>query len=105
MSLTEILTKSLINTILGMGVVFSVLIFISFIISLFKYLPGLTANLSKSKKVKAEIVTDEPEVIIETCEEKDPNVTIAIITAAIRAAMNDNEPQGDGYFVRSIRRV
>lgn len=53
-SLGEILTKAGLNTLLGMGTVFVVLIFIAFIISLFKYIPAIEAkfkrNLHRAKR-------------------------------------------------------
>ena len=39
-----------INTVICLAVVFAVLIFISFLISLFKYIPKLEAALSKKDK-------------------------------------------------------
>ena len=105
MTLAEIFTKAITNTILGMGVVFSVLIFISFLISLFKYLPGLIAHFNKEKKHKEEPVVDEPEIILGSQPTMDADVLLAVITAAISATIKDNEPTGDAYFVRTIRRA
>ena len=50
-STSEILKKAGLNTILGMGTVFVVLIFISFIISLFRFIPELE---KKNKNKTAE---------------------------------------------------
>lgn len=110
MSLAEIFAKAGMNTILGMGVVFSVLIFISFIISLFKYLPDLIEQFHAKKYLKAEVAKADAEIIceapiVEEPKEMDAGLKVAIITAAIQAAINDKQPEGDAYFVRAIRRV
>ena len=46
-SKAELMKQAGMNTLLGMGTVFVVLIFISFIISLFKFLPALFAKKPK----------------------------------------------------------
>ena len=48
--MSEILEKAGLNTLLGMGTVFVMLIFMSFIISLIKYVPALLNGTSKKKK-------------------------------------------------------
>ena len=53
-SLGEIMEKAGLNTLLGMGTVFAVLIFISFLISLFKYIPAIQNAFSKKKDEKKE---------------------------------------------------
>mgnify|MGYP000090328556 CR=1 FL=1 len=50
--MSEILEKAGLNTLLGMGTVFVMLIFMSFIISLIKYVPALLNGTSKKKKKK-----------------------------------------------------
>ncbi len=98
MTLTEIFTKAILNTILGMGVVFAVLIFISFIISLFKYLPGLLENRKKTE-LPASPVDLPPEL-----PAGDPALA-AVITAAIHAFLAEETIETDSYIVRSIRRI
>lgn len=99
-SLTAKMKSAAINTLLGMGTVFIVLIFISFLISLFKYLPKL---LDRNKKEKVQIspqASDNNEhVAIETTE--DNTELIAVIAAAIAAS---EQVSTDSFVVRSIRR-
>lgn len=105
MGIAEILTKSLFNTLLGMGTVFSVLIFISFIISLLKYLPVFLERF-QVKKTKGE--TNEgssAEMVVPEPLHEDPHVMVAVITAALTASKASQGPSGDGYFVRSIKRI
>ena len=90
------------NTLMGMGIVFLVLILISVIISGFSL---INRAESKSKEKKSGPGTDpepvkalpEPEP-----EEEDDTELVAVIAAAI-AAYEGTSP--DGIVVRSIRRV
>ncbi len=100
-SMGEILTKAGLNTLLGMGTVFVVLIFLAFLISLMKYIPVVMDMFTKKEKdvVKAESVNNEA-VMAET-EVSDDLELIAVITAAIAAQEGTST---DGFVVRSIRR-
>ena len=101
MDLKEILIKALMDTLMGMGTVFSILILISFIIYLFKVF------FYNNKKPVPEAVL--PAVHAESDE--DDGELLAVITAAIKAFEAGNVPaQGtvsisdQQYVVRSIRR-
>lgn len=98
-SIGEILQKAGLNTLLGMGTVFAVLIFLAFIISLMKYIPML---LGKNKKAEPENSVKEtvkaPEAVV---EETDDYELVAVITAAIAASEGTST---DGFVVRSIKR-
>lgn len=100
-SMGEVLTKAGLNTLLGMGTVFVVLIFLAFLISLMKYIPVVMDMFTKKEKdvVKAESVNNEA-VMAET-EVSDDLELIAVITAAIVAQEGTST---DGFVVRSIRR-
>lgn len=100
-SMGEILTKAGLNTLLGMGTVFAVLIFLAFVISLMKYIPALLDKLSKKDKAPAQ---EAKPVVVEAApavEETDDLELIAVITAAIAAQEGTST---DGFVVRSIRR-
>jgi len=105
MNVAEIFAKAGIGTILGMGVVFAVLIFVAYIISLFKYLPGLIDQFHKIINVKAVPPVIEADVVAQTAKDPNSELMVAIIVAAVQAAINNSKPVGDDYFVRSIRRV
>lgn len=97
------LAKAGMNTLIGMGTVFVVLVFISFIISLFKYI-----NKFQNKNEKE--LVKEPEKVSEnvTDSESDENLAddyelVAVISAAIAAY--EGEASSNGLVVRSIRRV
>ncbi len=98
----EILTKAGLNTLLGMGTVFVVLIFISFIISLFKKIPELEEKFKKKENVPAApapVAAAVPEPVLEV--QTDDSELIAVIAAAIAAAEGTTT---DGFIVRSIKR-
>ena len=108
MTITEILSKAGMNTLLGMGTVFVMLVLISCIISLFKFIPKPGA----SKKQKEEAAkTDAASSPATAADGKDDGALIAVITAAIAAAKAaenggasfENEADG-AYIVRSIKR-
>lgn len=98
LTIGEILAKAGMNTLLGMGSVFLVLILISAIISCFKYISG-------SEKKKTEPVVQakpEPAVVEEETDVTDDLELVAVISAAIAAAEGTS---ADGFVVRSIKRV
>lgn len=101
----EILEKAGLNTILGMGTVFIVLIFISFLISLFKYIPAIEKKFKKQpvQEVKTEKAPAQNLSAVETPVADDLEL-IAVISAAIAAAREAEGYSKDGFVVRSIRR-
>ncbi len=116
-SMSEILSKAGLNTVLGMGTVFVVLILISVIISLMKYIPKLQeAFFGKSTTTPVQEISSAqaseaparsaptrpaPEVQMETEDVTDDGELAAVIAAAIAAS---EEVPADGFIVRSIRR-
>lgn len=100
----EKMGKAGLNTLMGMGTVFAVLILISLIISLFKFIPNIQAMFTKKdkKEVKAEAVENTIAQIVEKEEQTDDLELVAVITAAIAAAGTSGS--SDDFVVRSIRR-
>lgn len=99
--------EALINTGLGMGTVFIVLILISFIIYLLGFVPKLLERPSKKKEEAPVAVpaTSAP-VVAPVVAPTDDTQLVAVITAAIEAAM---EAEGtpvptDGLVIRSIKK-
>lgn len=101
---TQIIQKALMNTLMGMGVVFAVLIFISFIIYLLKFVPVIIDKLSGKNKVTTVVKTPVIPVMEEDEEEADDGELVAVITAAIMAGMSEEE-KANGLVVRSIRKI
>ena len=94
-SLGEKMADAAGNTLMGMGTVFLVLIFISLLISCFKFIPQIMDKLSK----KSEVVEEISETV--TANEEDDSELIAVIAAAIAAS---EQTSTDSFVVRSIRR-
>jgi sodium pump decarboxylase gamma subunit len=96
------------NSLMGILIVFCVLIFISFIISLFKYLPG-----SGAAKPKPAPAAPKPAAAPKAPAKASENLVndqelVAVITAAIYAyesSVGGASVSGDPLVVRSIRRA
>lgn len=99
----EKMEKAGLNTLLGMGTVFVILILISLIISLFNLIPKIQAAFDKNKNdVKAVAVDNTIAQIVEKEEQTDDLELVAVITAAIAAAGTSGS--SDDFVVRSIVR-
>ena len=106
-SFGEIMGKAAANTLMGMGTVFIVLIFISLIIGRLSSINALITKLSSGKKDKEEatpVATPAPEARTTSANPMDDAQLVAVITAAVAAA---NEAAGgtDSLVVRSIRKA
>jgi sodium pump decarboxylase gamma subunit len=100
----EKVEKALLNTVIGMGTVFIVLIFISFIISLLKHVNKIGA---KKEETTAQTQAQPQQAAVAEVEENNDDEVddlelVAVITAAIAASENTS---ADGLVVRSIRKV
>lgn len=101
----ELMAKAGLNTLIGMGTVFAVLILISLIISCFKFISVVQEKSNKKKEASktgvdnavAQIAVQE-EVTYET----DDLELAAVIAAAVAAS--EGAASADGFVVRSIRR-
>lgn len=101
----EKMQKAALNTLLGMGTVFVVLILISAIISCFNLIPGIQKKFEK-KSAKEEVKTAPVNAVAEAVEEEDLTDDLelaAVIAAAIAAS--EGAASADGFVVRSIRRA
>lgn len=92
------------NTAMGVAIVFFILIFLSFFISLFRFIPMIQEKLQRKQK---ETQGEKEEVIEKTSVFEEENMVddlelVAVITAAIAAAEGTRPDQ---YIVRSIRKV
>ncbi|MBR4580861.1 MAG: OadG family protein [Lachnospiraceae bacterium] len=112
-TIAENLQKAALNTLLGMGTVFVILILISLIISLFGIFPKIEASrkakqAAKEAEKKAATAATAPaapaapvaEVVPEDLT--DDLELVAVISAAIAAY--EGSEDASGYVVRSIRK-
>ena len=108
-SIEDAMAEAGINTIIGISVVFLALLFISFVISLFKYISVFEKKLAERKAGKSlpEQAVEQTMTQIATQEEAEADdlELIAVITAAIHAyeAAQGNTVTG-GLVVRSIKK-
>ena len=101
----DIIKTALLNIVIGMGIVFCVLILISFLIFLFGYIPKVFGG-KKDKKIDGIPVAVVQEMPVEDASYEElieDTELVAVITAAIMASMGEEAP-ADGLIVRSIRR-
>lgn len=99
----ESMGRAGLNTLLGMGTVFVVLVLISFIIAGFGSINKLEASMKK-KEVQPEVKEPAAPVIAESAQEDltDDLELVAVIAAAVAAS--EGAESTDGFVVRSIRR-
>lgn len=98
MSIAQRLTAGLITTILGMGITFTALVILQFIIS-------MMAKFTAPKVVKSEVeITPAPEPVVATEQEKsdDNEQLIAAITVALATQL---QTATSNIVIRNIRRV
>lgn len=101
--------RAALNTVIGLGTVFIVLMFLAFVIGQIHWVPDILDGKKKSKEAaEAAARTAAPapapavqEVVEEAAEETDDLELVAVITAAIAAS---EQAPADGFVVRSIRR-
>ena len=101
-SLGEKMGKAGMNTLMGMGTVFVILILISIIIYAFRIIP----YLQNKKKNAADATAAKEDKVVEQIAQKEELVQddlelVAVISAAIAAATGSST---DGFVVRSIKR-
>ncbi len=105
-TLGETMKKALTNTLIGISTVILVLLFLSILISFFKYISKFQNWLENRKNKKDGIVIDSTENTLDTVEEEeelvDDTELVAVITAAIAAS---ETVSAEGFVVRSIKRA
>ena len=103
-SFGEILEKAGLNTVIGMGTVFVILIFISFVIAALPKFTALIENAGKKKEAPAPAPKAAPAPVATPAAEEelvDDLELVAVISAAIAAYTGSSS---DGFVVRSIKR-
>lgn len=107
-TLGENMKKAGLNTLMGVAIVFVMLIFLSLVISLFKYIPKLEEKITKKSKsaetapAKAAAPAAPAAAPVQAVQETDDSELIAVIAAAIAASEGTST---DSFVVRSIKKV
>lgn len=108
-SFGETMLYALLNTVMGICIVFLVLILIAWIISLFKYINKFEKERAakEAAAVPAPVVKEPVPEIAEEEELSDDLELVAVITAAIHAyeEAQGNDVPADGLVIRSIRKA
>lgn len=105
-SLADNMQRAGMNTLMGIGIVFLMLVFLSFVIGLFKYIEKFQ-NVGKKKAAEEAPKAEEaPAPAIAQSEAADEDFAddlelVAVISAAIAAYENNS---GDSFVVRSIKK-
>lgn len=103
----EKMEKAALNTLLGMGTVFIVLILLQFILMAFGLIPKIEASMA-AKKANGRVKTDDAvdntiAQIVKNEELSNDTELVAVIAAAIAAS--EGAAGTDGFVVRSIKRA
>ncbi|RDU23133.1 OadG family transporter subunit [Anaerosacchariphilus polymeriproducens] len=98
---SEIIEKAFLNILMILGIVFSVLIIISIIISFFGLIPKIQNVLKKDTDIDDIIIEQETVVIKEELNLVDDLELVAVISAAIAASTGTSI---DSFVVRTIKR-
>lgn len=101
-TLGETLQRAALNTLMGVGIVFLVLLFLCFLISLFKYVGKFAGGEKKEQKKAPAPAAPVAAAAAAPVEETDDLELVAVIAAAIAAAENTST---DSFVVRSIKKV
>ena len=104
--LSVTLERAGLNTLMGLGTVFLMLVFLSFVIYLFKFIPGLVEGKKKNNDAVSDTPVPAPAAAVIAApaveEVTDDTELIAVISAAIAASEGTST---DGFVVRSIRKI
>ena len=105
-TMSDSMSKAAMNTLLGMGSVFIVLILISLIISCFNVIPKIQKAFEKKPEEAGTVSTGIDKAVAQIAQQEegaeDDLELIAVIAAAIAAS--EGATSTDGFVVRSIKR-
>ena len=109
--MSKLIAEAGLNTLLGLGTVFIVLVFLSFVIGNIHWIPDLVESASKKKKASAPAPAPAPAVsaapapaAVEEEEELVGDEELVAVIAAAIAAYEQTSP-ADGFVVRSIKKA
>ena len=106
-SMNEKIQQAAMNTLLGMGTTFAVLILLALVIALFGKIVGGASNKTSTKSSAAVQAAPAPAAaapVIEEAEELTDDMELVAVIAAAVAAF-EGKQSTDGFVVRSIRKA
>lgn len=103
-SMGKLIERAGLNTVMGIGIVFLALLFLSFLIGRLHIIPDL---IEKKEAEKAPVAPAAPAPVVAPVVEEEEDLMddlelVAVITAAIAASETTS---GDGFVVRSIKKA
>lgn len=103
-SMGKLIERAGLNTVMGIGIVFLALLFLSFLIGRLHIIPDL---IEKKEAEKAPVTPAAPAPVAAPAVEEEEDLMddlelVAVITAAIAASETTS---GDGFVVRSIKKA
>lgn len=105
-SMNEKIQQAAMNTLLGMGTTFAVLILLALVIALFGKIVGSASNKTSTSKAAVQASAPAPAVLpaAEEAEELTDDMELVAVIAAAVAAF-EGKQSTDGFVVRSIRKA
>ena len=105
-SMNEKIQQAAMNTLLGMGTTFAVLILLALVIALFGKIVGGASNKTSTSKAAVQASAPAPAVLpaAEEAEELTDDMELVAVIAAAVAAF-EGKQSTDGFVVRSIRKA
>ena len=103
--MSQLIERAALNTVMGLGIVFLTLLFLSWLIGKLHIIPDMIEKKAKKDEPvapAAPVTFAAPEVEEEEEDLTDDLELVAVITAAIAASENTS---GDGFVVRSIKKA
>lgn len=102
--MSKMMKEAALNTLMGLGIVFAVLVFLSFVINRMGVLANMGGKKKEEKPAAAPAPVKAAPAAVEEAEEDltDDLELVAVIAAAIAASENTS---ADGFVVRSIKKV
>ena len=103
--MSQLIERAALNTVMGLGIVFLTLLFLSWLIGKLHIIPDMIEKKAKENEPvapAAPVTFAAPEVEEEEEDLTDDLELVAVITAAIAASENTS---GDGFVVRSIKKA
>lgn len=101
----QLMTRAALNTLLGMGTVFVVLILISLIISAFGVIPKIQESFAPKKAEITPVPAPAPAAPVVEEEEEDLSDDMELVAVIAAAIASYEGTSVEGFQVRSIRRA
>lgn len=100
--MSVLLQRAGMNTLMGMGIVFAMLIFLTFVISMFRFIGQAGEKTQKEEERSVPVQAQRRKLAAAAVPQQDDGELVAVIAAAIAAYEGTST---DSFVVRSIRKA